>query len=168
MEVFRRAEVVAPCNGTWDAAVFSIGLFLGKSSVSVHNTLTGAQVTQNNLVDLNLDRVFDEKDSLLGYNLYCLISPVSFSCGNLVPNVFKSSHRVTLLGQTSGGGACSVLHLTTADGARFQMSSPLCLSFLKNGSFYDIDQGAAPDHVINDYAKFYDRTALTDYIHSLY
>lgn len=35
--------------------------------------------------DVNGDRVFDERDSIASLNRYCLISPVSFSCGNLCP-----------------------------------------------------------------------------------
>ena len=42
------------------------------------------------------------------------------------------------------------------------------MSFLKNGSLYDIDRGAEPDIVITSPEKFYDRAALTDYINSLY
>ena len=155
-------------GGTATSAAYVIGTFLGQGSISLRNTMTNALVTQNFLVDLNLDRVFDEKDSLLDYNLFCLTSAFSFSCGNLVPSVFKSSHKVTMLGQTSGGGSCAVMAMTTASGTRFQISGPYCLSYLKNGSFYDIDQGSVPDHVINDYAKFYDREALTEYIHGLY
>lgn len=119
-------------------------------------------------VDPNLDHVFDDKDSLLNYNLFCLTSPLSFSCGNLVPSVFRSSYLVTMLGQTSGGGSCEVLNMTAADGARFQISSPYVMSFMKNGAFYDIDQGVVPDYIINNYDHFYDREALTDYIHGLY
>ena len=49
--------------------------------------------------DINLDREFDEKDELTGKNLYCLTSPVSFSCANLVPGICKASGRVTLRGE---------------------------------------------------------------------
>ena len=35
--------------------------------------------------------------------VYCLISPSSFSCGNLVPAACKMDGRVILLGRTSGG-----------------------------------------------------------------
>jgi hypothetical protein len=31
-----------------------------------------------------------------------------------------------------------------------------------------VDQGVAPDHVIDNYAHFYDREALTEFIHGLY
>ena len=55
------------------------------------------------------------REILLGdYDLYCLISPESFSAGNLLPWVFKTSDQVTLMGSASGGGSCEVLPLTTA------------------------------------------------------
>ena len=154
-------------GGAVQSAAFVISLFLGEGSISIKNTLTDAQITENFRADLNLDRAFDEKDLLQGYNLYCMTSPVSFSCGNLVPSVFKSSHKVTILGQTSGGGACSVMHASTADGAFFQFSSPYCISYLKNGSFYDVDQGVTPDVYIRDYENFYNRSAVVDIIHNL-
>ena len=154
-------------GGQRPAAAFNIGTFLGQGSMSARSTLTDALITQNFKVDLNLDRVFDEKDSLANYKLYCLTSLSSFSCGNLVPSVLKSSNKVTILGRTSGGGSCSVLHITSADGTRFQLSGPSMLSFLHNGSFYDIDQGVTPDYFINSFDNFYDREALTEFIHNL-
>ena len=109
-------------GGDADAAAYLIGAFLGDGSISMNNPTSGALVTENFKVDLNLDRKFDEMDSLSNYNLFCIESPVSFSCGNLVPCVFKNSNRVTLLGQQSAGGACVIHRLTTADGILFQIS----------------------------------------------
>jgi hypothetical protein len=43
----------------------------------------------------------------------------------------------------------------------------LRLAFTKNGSFYDIDQGAEPDFTIAFPETFYDREGLTDYINNL-
>ena len=131
------------------------------------NPTSGALVTENFKVDLNLDRKFDEMDSLSNYNLFCIESPVSFSCGNLVPCVFKNSNRVTLLGQQSAGGACVIHRLTTADGILFQISGLKQLAYTKNGSFYDIDQGVAPDYVTPDPKLLYDRQYLTKYINQL-
>ena len=117
--------------------------------------------------DVNRDGVFDEKDTVADKNLFCLISPCSFSSGNLVPCVFKDSGMVTLLGRTSGGGACSILNVSTAWGTSFQISVNICASFLKNGAFYDVDRGAEPDYVLTVPDSFYDRAALTDYLNSL-
>ena len=99
--------------------------------------------------------------------IFCLISPVSFSCGNLVPNVFKNSNRVTLIGRTSGGGSCIVLPMTNAIGTNFQISGPMRLAFTKNGSFYDIDRGAEPDCPLMFPKSFYDRVTLTKYINEI-
>ena len=154
-------------GGTAPSAAYTIGMFLGEGSISVTNPLTGALVCQNFKADLNMDRQFDEKDNLLDYNLFCLTSPNSFSCGNLVPSALKNSHRVTILGQTSGGGACVVQNMTTADGCMFNISGPYRLAYTKNGSFYDIDQGVTPDFVLPTPDQFYDRKQLTRYINKL-
>ena len=155
-------------GGAIDAGAFVAAWFLGEGAVSVRNSLTGAVSTGVYRVDTNLDGEFDDKDTVSDKNLYCIISPYSFSCGNLVPNIFKASHRVTLLGQTSGGGSCSVLPLSTAAGSSFQISSPNRMSYMKNGSYYDTDTGIDPDCLIVKPENFYDRKALTEYINQLF
>ena len=154
-------------GGDADAAAFVIGAFLGDASISMMNPASGALVCENYKVDLNLDRQFDEKDSLKDYNLFCIESPVSFSCGHLVPCALKNSDKVTLLGRPSSGGACVVFRQTTADGCVYQISGFKKLAYMKNGSFYDIDQGATPDYVIPNPAQLYDREYMTDYINNL-
>ena len=99
--------------------------------------------------------------------MYCLSSPQSFSCGNLVPWAFKADGRVTLLGRVSGGGSCAVDFLTTAWGTSYQLSGPNRMSFVKNGAYYDVDQGAEPDVFIRDFRNVYDRNALTEIVNSL-
>ena len=117
-----------------------------------------------------MDHEFDEKDTLAGrgLNLYCLTSPSSFSCGNLVPWAFKENGQVTLIGKVTGGGSCVVFKRASAWGTSFQISGPRRISFLKNGSYYDVDRGVEPDHIIDSYDHFYNRELLTDYINSLY
>lgn len=156
-------------GGDADAAVYTASWFLGKTSVTSVNTFSGAQATGIYLADTNLDRVFDGEDSLLGEcSLYCLISPESFSSANLLPWLFKASNLVTLLGDTSGGGSCTVLPLTTAWGTSFRISGFSRVSFIKNGSAYDTDRGIEPDVVFTRIPTFYDRKKITEIIHSLY
>ena len=155
-------------GGDADAAAFVAAWFLGEASMSIRSSFTGATSTGTYRVDANLDGVFDENDTLLHKNLYCLIGPYSFSCGNLVPNIFKASGVVTLLGKTSGGGSCSVLPLSTAYGTMFNISSPKRFSYMKNGSYYDTDTGIEPDCIITRPESFYNRQALTDYINQLF
>ncbi|MBQ3718205.1 MAG: hypothetical protein II893_02250, partial [Methanomicrobium sp.] len=149
-------------------ALYVTGLFLEEAQVSAADELTGALTSAHYRVDINRDHLFDERDTLAGkgYNLYCLESRVSFSCGNLVPNVFKDTTHVTLIGQTSGGGSCAVQPLSTSSGSLFQVSGNKRMSFIKNGAFYDIDRGADPDIYISDLSVLYDRQRLTDYINN--
>ncbi|WP_031550146.1 S41 family peptidase [Oribacterium sp. FC2011] len=158
------------CNlgGMADTAVFTLGWFLGEASIGMKNTMTGAMCSSTYRCDVNRDRKFDEKDELGDRRLFCLTSPVSFSCGNLVPCIFKESNKVTLLGRTSGGGSCVVEPASSAWGTSFQLSGIKRLSFVMNGAFYDIDRGADPDYAISTPEQYYDRKALTEYINSIY
>ena len=155
-------------GGVADAAVFVLSWVLGESTISLKDSFTGAMSNGVYRADVNLDREFDAKDTLENKNVFCLISPVSFSCGNLVPAALKASQVVTLLGTKSGGGSCVVQPMSSATGSLFNISGQHRLSFLKNGSFYDIDEGVDPDFAIMDIFHYYDREALTEYINNLF
>ena len=157
----KRVVLDLSCNGGGkvDTACYLLGTFLGESSMSMKNMLTHATSEINYKPDVNLDGQFDAQDTLAGrgLKLYCLTSGFSYSCGNLVPNVFKSSGKVTLIGRTSGGGSCEVRFFSTASGSVFQISGRRRISFSKNGGFYDVDRGADPDVYMEDMSKLYDR-----------
>ena len=158
------------CNqgGAADTAVFVIAWFLGEANIGMKDTMTGAVCASTYRCDANRDRDFDARDTVEDKNLFVLTSPVGFSCGNLVPCAFKESGKVTVMGRTSGGGSCVVQNISSAWGTSFQISGARRISFIKNGSYYDVDRGAEPDIVITSPEKFYDRQALTDYINSIY
>lgn len=160
-------DLSANTGGESRAALFTLAWFLGEADVNIQSAATNGVGTNVYRADLNLDHVFDEKDTLEDKNLYCLISPSSFSCGNLVPSLFKNSGKVTLLGQNSGGGACNVQPLVSGTGTYLTISSQRVLSRVINGSYYDIDQGVAPDYPISKISDFYDRSFLTSMIDSL-
>jgi len=156
-------------GGNSDAAVFTIAWLLGRADVALRDTFTGAQTFMSCTVDTNLNNLYgEEADTLIAkdVNVYCLTSPSSFSCGNLVPAALKLSHRATLVGQTSGGGSCVVLPCTSASGALFQISGSKQLALPKNGSFYNIDSGIEPDITLTKAESYYDREALVEYLHN--
>ncbi len=157
-------------GGEASAAAYVIAFYLGLGDLSIVNTMTGAAGTAAYKIDTNRDGQFDAQDhlSLKGLNLYCLISPVSFSSGNLVPNAYMMSPRVKLLGMTSGGGSCGVHRMSTAGGSMISISGYRRISIFKNGSFYDIDRGATPDFAIAKIADYYDREGLTKYVDDLF
>ncbi len=158
------------CNrgGSLNSAAFVLGWVLGEAPVSLKDTFSGAMSTTIYHVDTNLDREFNRGDQVDDKKIYCLISPCSFSCGNFVPATFKSTGQATLLGRTSGGGSCLVQSMSTAWGTYFEISGPQRMSLMKNGAYYDIDQGVEPDFIINNINNFYDREALTNYINGLF
>ena len=157
-------------GGNSDAAVFAISWLLGKADIALKDTFTGAQTFMSCTADANLNNLYGEEDDALvqkDVDVYCLISPSSFSCGNLVPAALKLSHSATLIGQTSGGGSCAVLPCTSASGTFFQISGPKQLALPKNGTFYNIDSGIDPDVVLTKEESYYDRDALVEYLHEL-
>jgi len=160
------------CNtgGQADMAALASAWFLGESVIAVNNTCSGSEAMNAYRVDANLDHKFDANDTLGDRKLYCLTSRASFSCGNLLPNLFKNSGKVSLIGQKSGGGACVVAPLSLADGTIFRISGARRLDTVKNGTFYPIDQGADPDYAITDLSFLYQnkRADLVNYIDSLH
>ena len=160
-------DLSANTGGKDNVAAYVMSWFLGETAVTTLDTMTGAQCTSICKADVNRDRKFDETDTVADKNLFCLISPCSFSNGNFVPCMLKQSGKVTLLGRTSAGGSCSVQNASTAWGTSFQISCPLRVSFLKNGSLYDVDRGADPDVVLPTPDQYYDRAYLTKYINDL-
>ena len=52
-------------------------------------------------------------------------------------------------------------------GCLFQISGSEQLSIVRNGSFYNIDQGIEPDVVLTQVESFYDREGLVDYLHTI-
>lgn len=157
------------CNGGGivDSSIYVVAWMLGYCDFHLTNPITNSFSTSSYLVDVNLDGEFDEKDSIADKNLYCLISPISFSGGNLVPSLLKESGKVTLLGGTSGGGACEVQVVSTADGSLFQISSSKRLSVVDNGSYYTVDRGVEPHYFFGKNESYFNREALTEYINEL-
>ena len=156
-------------GGECDCAAFIVSWVLDNCDISIENAKTDSQYSATVWADVNLDKVIDDEDSLdLGkYRFFCLTNMNSFSCGNLVPSLLNESGMITLLGRTSGGGACIVQPGITADGTFFCISSDDKLCTVKNGSFYPIDQGVGPDYMIGDPKHFYDRKWMTNYINTL-
>jgi C-terminal processing protease CtpA/Prc len=157
-------------NGGGDSttASFVMSMFLGKADVCLEDTLTGAFMNESFCCDANLDGVFDDKDSLTDYRLFCLTSPCSFSCANLVPSILKNSQKVKTIGMATGGGACVVMPVALADGTIIRISGNRRLGYIKNGSVYDIDRGVEPDYPITTFDRLFDRAELTKYIRGLY
>ena len=173
-------DISANGGGSADIVMAMTSLIMGKSYISQDNSLTGQRSIVEYEVDRNFNGVFDEADKAVRYdlNFAVLTSGTSFSCGNLFPSMLKDA-GIPVMGATSGGGACAIQAMCTADGFCFQISS--FRARLNTLSGENIDNGVTPDLpipvdgtvdvqiseedrvTVKDYSKFFD----IDYLKSL-
>jgi len=175
-------DITANGGGSADLVMAMTSLIAGESYISMDNPLTGQQSFVAYEVDRNFNGVFDEADKDVHYdlNFAVLTSGMSFSCGNLFPSILKDA-GVPVMGTTSGGGACAIQAMCTADGFCFQISSFRARLNTLGGE--NIDAGVTPDIPIpadgtievqfsngteqtvpmKDFTKFFD----VDYLRSL-
>lgn len=153
-------------GGAVDALIETLGFLTNDVRVNLYDPLTGSKTNLGYAVDANLDGKINSNDIQSSYNIYVLTSPCSFSCANLFASVCKENNLATIIGETSGGGACIVRAGSTADGVSFQMSGTMRLSTVSNGTYTDIDDGVVPDHTL-DRDSFYNDAKLASFVESL-
>jgi len=173
-------DITANGGGSADIVLAMTSLILDKSYISQDNTLTGQRSIVEYEVDRNFNGVFDAADQDVHYdlNFAVLTSGMSFSCGNLFPSILKDN-GIPVMGATSGGGACAIQAMCTADGFCFQISSFRARLNSLDGD--NIDGGVTPDIpidndgrvevklseenslMVKDYSKYFD----IDYLRSL-
>lgn len=131
-------------------------------------------VTEQYLVDKNLDKSYDEKDKAmkLDLNFGIITSNYSFSCANLMPALAKDA-GIMLVGEKSGGGTCATNRYVTPDGLVYALST--------GQKFVDkagtpIDNGIQPDYDIvkinddgtKDYSEVYNFSKLSSLFSDFY
>ena len=153
-------------GGSSDVVSFITSIFCNKADLPYENTLTGQRMKCTYDVDRNLDGKIDEKDAEVKYhlNFALLVSPYSFSCGNLLPALLKD-YGIPLIGKRSGGGSCAVLFNPSADGFGYRYSTHR--SRLTNTKGQNIDEGIEPDYEL-DADDFYNIPKVTQLIESYY
>ncbi len=161
------------CNtgGDFDLLMAMSVLMGGPNYYYAENLVTGQRQKFYFDVDSNFDGVFDEKDKEVKYdlNIAVMISDMSFSCGNFLPSLLKDA-GFPIIGERSGGGACSVQPFITPEGMQFQLSSARYR--LTNDKWENIDSGIEPNYVIDissgDYDPLYDVAAISKIISNHY
>ena len=164
-------------GGSADVLMTLISLITGEREVALtyQSVLQGQDIRQTFMVDRNFDGKFDEKDSDVHYdlNFAVLASQQSYSCGNLLPSMMKDLGYLTL-GELSGGGACTILDVNTADGFYYHMSSYEMR--LTNASGEVIDAGITPAVDLvktdanggKDFSDFYNLELLSELMNDYY
>lgn len=122
-------------------------------------TVTGNIFLTKTKTDLNLDGKVDDTDKEFYYDFdYAILtSRSSFSCGNLLP-VLAKENGIMIIGETSGGGTCSISKLYTPGSGFYYMSN--FYKFIdKEGN--DADSGAPVDYDLTK--KYANSLDLTQY-----
>lgn len=74
------------------------------------------------------------------YKYYILTSGNSFSAANYFTSIAKDMGIATIIGQTTGGGMCSVIPLVLSDGSAITISS---YNTTRNSKFGSIEYGVS-------------------------
>jgi C-terminal processing protease CtpA/Prc len=140
-------DLTVNLGGSSDVVVAMTSLIYGQSFYRALNVITDQRITWYYDVDRNFDGKFDEKDNDVHYDLnFCILtSPLSFSCGNLMPALCKEA-GVLVAGQKSGGGSCGIGSYRTADGFFYRISS--ARGHLNDEHWQSIDGGITPNVII--------------------
>jgi hypothetical protein len=154
-------------GGSEDIVMVITSLMCNKAEAYNENSLLGQKQKIYYEVDRNLDGKFDEKDAEVKYNLRfaLLVSPCSFSCGNMLPALMKD-FGIPLIGQRTGGGSCAVLYNPSADGFGYRYSTHR--SRLMNQKGENVDPGVEPDLKLESPEEFFDFQKISQFIEKFY
>lgn len=126
----------------------------------------------NNNISLHYKDLINSQNQMISYHVdisnsintnykyYILTSGNSFSAANFFTSIAKDMGIATIVGQTTGGGMCSVIPLVLGDGSAITISS---YNTTRNNKYGSIEYGITPDIVI-PYSDFYNDTNLLTYI----
>ena len=153
-------------GGSSDIVLFITSLFCNKADIYYENSLTGQRTKSTFEVDRNLDGKFDAKDAEVKYhlNFALLVSPFSWSCGNMLPAMLKD-YGIPLIGMRTGGGSCAVLYNPTAEGFGYRYSTHRHRLINLKGE--NIDSGIAPTYNL-DKEDFFNVQKVTQLVESYY
>ena len=163
-------DITVNSGGSCDIVGASVAILRKNRTVQFwsQDVLEGKNKIATYYVDSNFDGVFDEKDDTnpkfdcSGMNISVLSSKLSFSCGNQFATIMKD-YGFPIMGERSGGGACCVQDMQTADGQNYRISTYRDRSTDKN--FVNNDTGITPtEGYAFDYANFYNLDFLSNKI----
>lgn len=167
-------------GGSTDEMLYMICLLTGQNKFYTYNTLSKAYQTTEYDFDLNLDRVFDEKDAeyrntlLQGKDITVLTTHNGFSCGGISP-IYLHDENIFTIGDNCGGGSCSIYMQFDGYGVQNRTSCP-SHTVTKNKVSIDVARHTSCDHVMNfikddgsrDYSELFNTATLRSLIEAHY
>lgn len=144
------------------------GFLTNKDAIDYsYNTLTNEFSKLCYKIDTNRDGNYNDNDSFDSYNWSILTSISTFSAANGLVCKAKQVGAAKIIGQSSGGGMCSILPLVLSDGTAITISSQNTTRFVvregNNDVYYSIENGFEPDITI-PYSDFYIDSNLVSYL----
>ena len=156
-------------GGAVNALPWLIAYLSTDPDIRVETAITGEISEVHYNVDLDRDGSYGGTYDTFGdkYKMFVMTSAYSFSCGNAFPTFVKDGHMATLIGETSGGGACAVGFMSTACGTMLQTSSMFRFCYKDANNNYILNEaGIAPDYTFSrDY--FYNDAQINAFVNSL-
>ncbi|MBQ3416861.1 MAG: hypothetical protein IJH32_03410 [Ruminococcus sp.] len=148
----KRFVIDLSCNSGGNAAVvmYIMAMITNQDKDSYTTSYRNLQTLTGNItridydIDLNLDGEINDLDKSVYYDFeYAFItSNISYSCGNLLPCLAKGA-GFPILGERSGGGACSLLIAYTPETFFYTLSS---YNKFITADGNDVDSGAELDY----------------------
>ena len=164
-------------GGSIDELSYLIAALTNQKYICDYNHFSGQICKAELEIDINLDRVIDEKDneSLVdGFNLAVISSRNGFSCGGISP-IYLHEAGIFTMGDVSGGGSCSIYYIYDCYGLMHVASSTHQMVTL-NGASIDAVRNFSCDYPIEipvvdgkkNYDNLFDIDKLTEYITNHY
>ena len=182
----KRFVIDLSCNmgGSTNIVMYMLAMMTNRnrdsytSSYRKIQTITGNIIRTDHDNDLNLDGEINDLDKEVYYDFdYAILtSKSSYSSGNLLPCLAKDA-GIPILGERSGGGACSIMIIYSPERYFYTISSYTKL-IDRNG--VDVDSGAEPDYDLTkaekdeagnetvDYSGMYDLDDIGEKIDEFY
>lgn len=173
-------DLSANTGGSTDEMLFMIALLTGSKQFYAKNTMNDYYMTTTYEFDLNLDKVFDEKDDeminlLKDKDISVLTSKSGFSCGGISP-IYLHEEGLFTLGEECGGGSCSIYLQYDGFGGLNRASTP-SHTVTKNKVSVDVARKTVCDSPLNiiekqdgsyDYSALFDTASLRTLINEHY
>ena len=156
-------------GGAVNALPWLLGYLTTDPYIRVETAVTGEISEVHYNVDLDRDGTYGGTYDTFGdkYNVFVMTSAFSFSCGNAFPTFVKDGHMATLIGETSGGGACCVGFMSTASGTMLQTSSMFRFLYHDASSSLVLNEnGITPDYTFSR-SYFYNDAQINTFVNSL-
>ena len=157
------------------AALIRTLAFLTNNGINIasSNCLNGRIISSQYKVDIDEDGSYAQNSYENKYDFYVLSSIYTYSSANIFSANCLYNNYATMIGQKSGGGACSIIPIVMPDGLTIQISGPNQMIIIKEEDLENL----TPTYIENgvdfsennkiDYNYFYDDAYLYEFINNI-